>query len=136
MLRDGVIVQQGAPAELYSQPADARLAGFLGEANLLHATFEGDTARTALGAIELRPDHARPPGLKEGVVMVRAEQLQVSLRDGDPPPAGLPGSVESCRYYGHDALLRIRPDPEQPGLVALIARVHGEQALAEGTAVA
>ncbi len=134
VLRDGVVVQQGTPAELYSQPADARLAGFLGEANLLQATFEKDTAQTALGPIELRPDHSRPPGLKEGVVMVRAEQLQVSPRDGGTA-AGLPGTVESCRYYGHDALLRIRPVAERSEVPTLLARVHGEQALAEGTAV-
>ena len=144
VLRDGVVVQQGTPAELYSQPADAHLAGFLGEANLLHAAFAGDTARTALGAIEMRPDHSRPPGLKEGVVMVRAEQLQVSPRAGAAPmdthdaaasTAGLPGTVESCRYYGHDALLRIRVEGEHAELPVLLARVHGEQALVEGTAV-
>jgi iron(III) transport system ATP-binding protein len=154
VLRDGVVLQQGTPAELYSQPVDTRLAGFLGEANLLQATFAGDSAQTALGRMQLRPDRTRAPGLKEGVVMVRAEQLTVSPREaaaaagshgvgrpaGDPrevgrAAAGLPGTVESCRYYGHDALLRIRPDAEQPGLATLVARVHGEQALAEGTAV-
>jgi iron(III) transport system ATP-binding protein len=134
VLREGVIVQQGTPAELYSQPVDARLAGFLGEANLLAATFAGDTAQTALGRMELRADHTRAPGMKQGVVMVRAEQLHVSPRTGDEP-VGLHGTVESCRYYGHDALLRIRPERERAEVAMLVARVHGEQALAEGTAV-
>jgi hypothetical protein len=66
--------------------------------------------------------------------MVRAEQLEVSLRDGGTT-AGLPGTVESCRYYGHDALLHIRPERGRAELPTLLARVHGEQALAEGTAV-
>jgi hypothetical protein len=47
---------------------------------------------------------------------------------------GLAGTVERCLYYGHDALLHIRP-VERPGAEALIARVRGEQALAPGTAV-
>ena len=37
VLRDGRIVQQGTPAELYERPADARLAHFLGAVNLIDA---------------------------------------------------------------------------------------------------
>ncbi len=148
VLRDGVIVQQGTPAELYSKPVDARLASFLGEANLLEATFEDGAAQTVLGRLQLHPDHTRAPGLTHGVVIVRPEQLQVRARgestspvgslpgtagSPSPPDKGLSGTVEQCRYYGHDALLHIRPQ-ERPG-AALIARVHGEQALAAGTAV-
>jgi iron(III) transport system ATP-binding protein len=132
VLRDGVIVQQGTPAELYSRPVDARLAGFLGEANLLQATFEGDSAQTVLGRLQLHPDHTRAPGITQGMVIVRPEQLTVSR--GEESTKGLPGTVEQCRYYGHDALLHIRSQ-EQPGAVALIARVQGDQALTPGTAV-
>ena len=46
----------------------------------------------------------------------------------------LGGQVEQCRYYGHDALLEIRP--EAPGeQELLLARVLGEQALPAGTRV-
>ena len=54
VLRDGRIVQQGAPAELYEQPADEQLARFLGAVNVIDAQFEDGTARTTLGALELR----------------------------------------------------------------------------------
>ena len=132
VMRDGVIVQQGTPAELYSTPVDARLASFLGEANLLEARFDDGWANTVLGQLQLHPDPARAPGLTQGIVIVRPEQLRVSLSEDSTE--GLPGTVEQCRYYGHDALLHIRP-AEQPGAAALIARVRGEQALAAGTAV-
>jgi multiple sugar transport system ATP-binding protein len=85
-----------------------------------------------LGRLPLRPDPARAPGLEHGVVIVRPEQLRVS--SGEPSGEGLPGTVEQCLYYGHDALLHIRP-AEQADAQALIARVRGEQALASGTAV-
>jgi iron(III) transport system ATP-binding protein len=138
VLRDGVIVQQGTPAELYGRPVDAQLASFLGEANLLEATFEENSAQTVLGRLELHPDHTRAPGLKHGVVIVRPEQLLVrsSNADGDRQASatGLAGTVEQCRYYGHDALLHIRSQ-QRPDALPLIARVHGEQALAAGTAV-
>jgi iron(III) transport system ATP-binding protein len=132
VLRDGVIVQQGTPAELYSTPADVPLASFLGAANLLPATFEGELAHTALGQLRLNPHPGRPPGRARGVVIVRPEQLQVSPEDGQS--TGLPGTVEQCRYYGHDALLHILPH-EPVGQGPLIARVQGTAALEPGTRV-
>jgi iron(III) transport system ATP-binding protein len=132
VLRDGTIVQQGTPAELYSAPVDASLASFLGAANLIEARFDGEEAHTMLGRLQLRPDPARAPGLKHGVVIVRPEQLRVG--PGATSGEGLPGTVERCLYYGHDALLHIRPE-ERGDTEALIARVPGEQALAPGTAV-
>ncbi len=137
VLRDGRIVQQGAPAELYEQPVDERLARFLGAVNVIDAHFQNGTARTPLGALELRAAPAKS-GAGAGVVMVRPEQLDVRVRQqgaaGESAAAGLGGRVEQCRYYGHDALLHIRP--EAPGGAAvLLARVHGEQALAVGTPV-
>jgi iron(III) transport system ATP-binding protein len=132
VLRDGTIVQQGTPAELYSTPVDARLAGFLGAANLIEARFEDGWAHTVLGQLQLRPDPTRAPGLEHGVVIVRPEQLRVS--SGGQPGDGLPGTVEQCLYYGHDALLHIRP-AERGDTETLIARVRGEQAPASGTAV-
>jgi ABC-type sugar transport system ATPase subunit len=111
---------------------DARLAGFLGAANLLEARFADGWADTVLGRLQLRPDPTRAPALERGVVIVRPEQLRVS--PGEESGDGLPGTVEQCLYYGHDALLHIRP--AGPGDAApLIARVRGEQALASGTAV-
>src|ERR1700678_2849620 len=46
VLRDGVIAQFGRPQELYEHPVDARMAGFLGEANLVHGVADGRMAQT------------------------------------------------------------------------------------------
>ena len=68
--------------------------------------------------------------------MVRPEQLEVRPRgEGcrtDRRTGG--GRVEECRYYGHDALLQIRPE-EPAREQVLLARVHGERALPAGTPV-
>jgi iron(III) transport system ATP-binding protein len=132
VLRDGRIVQQGSPAELYEQPADESLARFLGAVNVLQASIAGGVAITPLGRLELRPGGDGDGG---GLVMLRPEQLLVrAAHDGGGADEGLDGEVEQCRYYGHDALLHIRA--EQPaGSELLLARVHGEAALPAGTRV-
>jgi iron(III) transport system ATP-binding protein len=135
VLRDGRIIQQGAPVELYERPADERLARFLGAVNVIEASFEHGAARTSLGTLELPGGQTR--GAAIGAVMIRPEQLEVHERaDGahDDGAAGLPGRVEQCRYYGHDALLHIRPNAPA-GAELLLARVHGGQALPAGTPV-
>ncbi len=143
ILRDGTIVQQGTPAELYERPTDARLARFLGAANMIDAAFVGEIARTPLGELQLRlPPASRPAA--GGIVLVRPEQLEVLPREGIASAhdaggaelhAGCAGTVEQCRYYGHDALLHIRPDESSGMSDTLLARVHGEQALPVGTSV-
>ncbi len=138
VLREGRIIQRGAPAELYEQPADERLARFLGAVNLIDAQFERGTALTTLGALPLRGEQPTN-GAGAGVVMIRPEQLDVRLRedgahDEHAAVGRLQGRVEQCRYYGHDALLHIRP-AEPGGTEILLARVHGEHALPVGTRV-
>jgi iron(III) transport system ATP-binding protein len=130
VLRDGRIVQQGTPVELYQKPLDARLASFLGVANLLEATFAAGFAETALGRLELHADGEQEPPGARGTVIVRPEQLLVNSGIGSAP--GLRGTVARCLYYGHDALLQIDPDEHAQ---TLVARVSGEQALAAGTVV-
>jgi iron(III) transport system ATP-binding protein len=136
VLRDGRIIQQGPPTELYERPADERLARFLGAVNVIDARFERGTAHTPLGALRLRGAQTTDSAAA-GTVMVRPEQLAVRVcEDGaHAGDAELHGRVEQCRYYGHDALLHIRP--ERPAdAEPLLARVNGEQALAVGTRVA
>jgi iron(III) transport system ATP-binding protein len=136
VLREGRVVQQGTPTELYERPIDARLARFLGSVNLLPADFRDGEALTPLGALPLRAGVPHPTA-GTGVVMVRPEQIDVRpRREGaaGAEPTAIEGMVEQCRYYGHDAVLAIRPSP-QAGLELVLARVLGQHALGEGTEV-
>jgi iron(III) transport system ATP-binding protein len=135
VLRDGKIVQQGTPIELYEHPADESLARFLGAVNVVDADFADGVARTSLGSLELREQAADATGA--GTVMVRPEQLEVRMH-GETNGAddqGLHGRIEQCRYYGHDALLEIHTEEGSTPEI-LLARVHGGQALPVGTRVA
>ena len=59
VLRDGRIVQQGAPAELYEQPADEHLARFLGAVNVIPAEFAPARPARRWARSPLRGEH--PP---------------------------------------------------------------------------
>jgi iron(III) transport system ATP-binding protein len=149
VLRDGRIVQQGTPEQLYNEPVDAPLARFLGAANVLSASFSDGLAHTALGTLRLRPLPATV-GEPPNHVLLRPEQLAVQRAEPAPGvqleaqapgtqreasrTGGLPGVVERCDYYGHDAILRILPS-EPCGTAVLLARVEGEQALPTDTRV-
>jgi iron(III) transport system ATP-binding protein len=135
VLRDGRIVQQGTPIELYEQPTDARLARFLGAVNLLAADFRDGEALTPFGPLPLRAGAVPAEGAS--VVMIRPEQIDVWPRAdvaSSVDVRALDGRVEECRYYGHDAVLAIRP-ARRAGVELVLARVLGQNALPEGSEV-
>jgi len=100
VLRAGVIVQVGEPAELYDRPVDVELAEFLGAANIVPGVGFSYGVKTALG--ELRTDPAVPAGV--GVlVLVRPEQVRLT----DGPPNATVGALD---YHGHDVLITVTTD--------------------------
>ena len=137
VLRHGVIAQLDTPAGLYSHPLDPALARFLGESNVLHATVGVAGGRlaadTALGILPVE----EWPGPETGAaasggyahVMIRPEQLLLGEVRGTPVAA----TVESYEYYGHDAVVRVRPEGE--ALPELVVRVTGGTPLALGARV-
>jgi iron(III) transport system ATP-binding protein len=123
VLRDGRISQSGSPRELYLAPCDADLACFLGEANILPAVLTGQRAQTQLGELSLRvPRNGAPP--RDGVVVLRPEELRISAVNGAGPPNARVTAVE---YYGHDARVELVCD-HPDGEFALIARTTGIEA--------
>ena len=53
LLRDGYVVQIGAPREVYRQPTSPWVARFLGLTNLLDAEIAGDKVATEIGELEI-----------------------------------------------------------------------------------
>ena len=134
VLRDGVIAQADAPASLYGNPVDAHLAGFLGESNLVQATVTSTGVATAFGTLPVAGWASRRPEWAtigaRAWVMVRPEQLAL---EADGPRAALRGVVSSYHYFGHDAVVGVRPDVG--GLPDLVVRVTGGAPVGIGTAV-
>jgi iron(III) transport system ATP-binding protein len=140
VLRDGVVIQHAPPHELYTEPADAELARFLGEANLVPARLEAGHAVTRVGRLPVRRPSDTAARLPDGtpvVALVRPEQLRIRVTgSGDPTGSpGLPGQVVQSEYYGHDAVVRVRPAAADGEPALLTVRLHGDAPPPLGTPV-
>ena len=98
VMNKGDIAQEGAPRELYEQPRDVFVAGFMGEASRVRGTLRRLDERMgelALGPLTLKLPHR---GLPEGEieVAIRPESVAI-LPDGGE---GLPGTVAKAAYLG------------------------------------
>jgi iron(III) transport system ATP-binding protein len=91
VMREGVIVQQASPAELYSRPVDSWLAEFVGDAELIPGEASGDVASTPIGPVPLA-DTTR------GAVRVLVRPEEIVL------VSGADASVVEVEYHGHDTL--------------------------------
>jgi iron(III) transport system ATP-binding protein len=94
------IAQEGAPRELYEQPANAFVADFIGDANLVDVTVKavaGDRAEVGIGATTVSLP-ARGIGAGPAKVAIRPEALLL----GEAGQAGaLPGTIRKCAYLGN-----------------------------------
>jgi iron(III) transport system ATP-binding protein len=135
VLRDGKIVQDAAPEDLYMRPADPALARFVGDANLLDGKLaEGSWVDAILGRLPLKHPASWPAGSSGSLdgqvtVMIRPEQLElVAAGQANGMDAGcLSGRVVACEYHGHDAVVRIRPDGAASGQELIVRTSGGPQ---------
>lgn len=107
VMRDGVVEQDCAATELYERPVNGWVASFVGEANLIAATADGDTVSTPFGRVML---HQPSRGPVE--VLLRPEHLHVSACSDAIIDAvidiGSGATVEFVEYYGHDTVVVAR----------------------------
>jgi iron(III) transport system ATP-binding protein len=125
VLRRGVIAQLDTPAALYGRPGDVDLAQFLGESNVLEGEVHEGRARTGLGDLSVAAGNGSLP-VGRAQVMVRPEQIRLE----EATNGGVVATVQSYEYYGHDAVVRVRP--EGTDLPDLVVRVTGGAPLQPG----
>ncbi|HEU4438755.1 MAG TPA: ABC transporter ATP-binding protein [Methylomirabilota bacterium] len=111
VLRDGRVVQVGAPQELFERPRTRFVAEFIGKTNLIDAVAEG-SATVARGNLRLRvaADGLTPRAL--AVVSIRPHQIALG-----PPTAAagaganvLAGRVVRASYLGDTVDYQVRLD--------------------------
>ena len=137
ILRQGRIVAEARPEELYRRPVDAEVAAFLGEANLLPGKVEGGgVVSTCLGRLVLQEGASSGwahPG-SSATVLVRPEQIEARTRNAVPAGGGILAHVDERMFFGHDAVLRVHTVSGEP-LSRLLIRVTGPGAPAPGSDV-
>jgi iron(III) transport system ATP-binding protein len=111
VLRDGRVVQVGAPQELFERPRTRFVAEFIGKTNLIDAIAEGP-GTVARGGLRLR---VAADGLTPRVpAVVSIRPHQIALRPATPSPATglnvLTGSVIRASYLGDTVDYQIRLD--------------------------
>jgi iron(III) transport system ATP-binding protein len=136
VMKDGVIVQEGAPAAIYTRPAEEFVADFIGRTNFLKGSVRaleqaGDAplARidTPIGTVQCRV--AADTKLGDAItVAVRPEN--VSLASGAGEGNRFAGTVEAIVYVGNmlDCLVAVEGE-------RLRLQLHPATVLARGAAV-
>jgi multiple sugar transport system ATP-binding protein len=89
VMRSGVVQQVGAPMELYNEPVNLFVAGFIGSPamNFMPATVEGDTVKLPFGDVRL------PPELHDRVREAHGRQLIAGIRPENFEDAKLVGEA-------------------------------------------
>jgi iron(III) transport system ATP-binding protein len=113
LMRDGRVVQRGAPYTVYNSPADMKAAGFFSDINVIRGTVRGALTETAFGQF-------LAPGVPDGTdvaIVIRPHHVKIDFDRGgrgpNPTPQdGVParGVVERARFMGSESLVEFRMD--------------------------
>ena len=110
VMSSGRIEQMDAPWTVYDDPSTLNVARFIGDLVELPVTeMQGASAHTAVGWVPIR-DHRESESSSRRVVLRPEQLVLVADRGVGPDPQGVPGTVESIRYHGHDSLTSVRLD--------------------------
>ena len=111
LMRDGRIVQQGAPYNVYNAPVDKAAAAFFSDINVIRGVSKGALTETPFGAF-------LTPGQVDGAavdIVIRPQHLKIDFdRAGrGPNPTAIEGTpargvVQRARYLGRYSLVDFR----------------------------
>jgi iron(III) transport system ATP-binding protein len=101
VIRDGLIVQNAAPRDLYESPSDLEVARFVGDANLVPGTIDGAAVRTPLGLLDLHVEEHAPSG--RVTVLLRPEQIKLV----PVSPSGVSVRILDANFHGHDTVYSV-----------------------------
>ncbi|MEB3420423.1 ABC transporter ATP-binding protein [Salipiger marinus] len=126
LMRDGRIVQRGAPYNIYNAPADKAAVAFFSDVNVLRGRVRGALVDTPFGQF-------LAPGVADGTeveIVFRPQHVGIDFdRAGRGPNpterAGTParGVVERSRFMGSESLVEFRMDFDGGPLRATVPNV-------------
>lgn len=103
IMKDGNIMQNGSPQEIYEYPANRFVANFIGKANFITCTYRGRDNGSAVVLLDGNTYKVPNPGAMANiaendacVLSVRPESIRLTgAREG-----AIPGKVTRAIYYG------------------------------------
>jgi spermidine/putrescine transport system ATP-binding protein len=112
VMNHGRIAQLGTPEQVYTEPADAYVADFLGVSNLMDASVEpggggGGACRLALGDFTLYAEGGQLDATGSVKVAIRPERIHLYPRESDGPNR-MPGMVERLVFLGSTTQIFLR----------------------------
>jgi len=125
LMRDGIIVQQGAPYNVYTRPVDRAAVAFFSDANVLRARVEGALAMTPFGRF-------LAPGVADGTdvdIVFRPQHVRIDFDRGEAPAPtpkeGTPAraTVVRSRFMGSESLVEFELQAGGVGLKATVPNV-------------
>jgi iron(III) transport system ATP-binding protein len=126
LMRDGRIVQRGAPYNIFNAPVDKKAAAFFSDINIIRGKVQGALVDTAFGEF-LTPGHADNTEIE---IVIRPQHLRIDFdRSGSgpnpTPQDGTParGVVVRARYMGRESLVEFRMDYDGSILKATVPSV-------------
>ncbi|MFO8128195.1 ABC transporter ATP-binding protein [Yoonia sp.] len=126
LMRDGKIVQRGAPYNIYNAPRDMAAAAFFSDINVLHGKVQGALTDTPFGQF-------LAPGVPDGTdvdIVIRPQHIKIDFDRGGrgPNPTAEDGTaargvVERARFMGASSLVEFRMDFDGSVLKAIVPSV-------------
>ena len=111
LMRDGRIVQSGAPYNIYNAPSDQAALAFFSDANIIKSQVSGALANTPFGQF-------LAPGLADGTgvdIVFRPQHVRIDFDRKGKGPNPTPsqgvaalGIVERARFLGNESLVEFR----------------------------
>jgi len=118
ILKDGKLLQAGAPEEIYEAPADRFVANFIGIMNFLDGEVDGSGAFAVDGS---RHPLAVRYGPRKGTLAIRPEHVSVTERAD-----GLPVVISDIAYHGLDRVLHGRTRGSQQPIQLRLSAEAGQ----------
>ncbi|PJI92241.1 iron(III) transport system ATP-binding protein [Yoonia maricola] len=126
LMRDGKIVQRGAPYNIYNAPVDIQAAAFFSDINVIRGKVEGALTDTPFGQF-------LAPGVPDGTdvdIVIRPQHLKIEFDRAGRGPSPTPvegtaarGVVERARFMGASSLVEFRMDFDGSILKAVVPSV-------------
>lgn len=132
VLKDGHMVQQGRPIDLYCRPQSAFVAEFFGEVNRIPAIGHNGQVKSLFGSL----DCDTVAEGEDAVIVIRHEGLQVSMETASHKADGVEAIVQETHLLGRSSLLHLSvPETDASRELHLHARIPGLNSFAQGARV-